>query len=131
MSLDWNATKAEKWHEIDEPWQTAIIWATMGVGMGTITEKNWREFVVRWIAIERAGGWGNQAAENPRQVAEVVHNAIGLTTNVSKESNAKFAGKLLGSVERSTRAALVEVGGPEAKPAAKTVAKKIRKEVRS
>jgi hypothetical protein len=57
----------------------SIIFTTMSVGLGEITEKNWLEFYARMNIIERLGGY---TPIPPERVKE----HIGLSTNVSNET---------------------------------------------
>lgn len=60
MSLDWNATNVENYEEIttDEEWVVteAIIFGTMAIDMGEITEANWQEFYARTAMFESLFG---------------------------------------------------------------------------
>jgi len=69
----------------------ALIWLTMAVGMGTITEKNWRQFYTRVSFVERVFGARRRNEKGPVFIApEDVKAHIGLTTNVSKMTDAQF-----------------------------------------
>ena len=102
MSLDWNLTKIENREEVcwekDEngndklnPVTESLIWLTMGIGMGSITEENEFAFYSRIADTKRV--------EVPITPADI-HQHIGLTTNVSKESDASFRKRI---VENFTR----------------------------
>jgi hypothetical protein len=62
----------------------SLIWATMSVGIGEITEKNWKEFFVRLKAVE--GVYGpllyNGETNKSLLTEKEVFNHIGLSTNV-------------------------------------------------
>ena len=70
----------------------ALIWLTMAVNMGQITEKNWRQFYTRVAFVERVFG----ARRRNREGGHVyftpaeVKDHIGLTTNVAKMTDAQF-----------------------------------------
>lgn len=65
-----------------------LIWATMAVSMGSITEKNYEEFYRRMIVVGRL-------TTPPYQVTLAdVKRRIGLSTNVSTETPTKFANNM-------------------------------------
>ena len=116
MSLDWNLTKIENREEVcwekDEngndklnPVTESLIWLTMGIGMGSITEENEFAFYSRIAVYEKLFGtilsyWKDtKRVEVPITPADI-HQHIGLTTNVSKESDASFRKRI---VENFTR----------------------------
>jgi hypothetical protein len=80
-----------------------LVWGTMSVMMGSITEKNWRVFYTRFAMKEAAlgasliNGDGSPAYITPEQVR--AH--IGLTTNVRTESAGKFNGRLVRNLARN------------------------------
>lgn len=88
----------------------AMIWMCLHIGIGEITEKNYREYWTRVYAWESALGASirdGQGNPVPLSLSDV-HDYIGLTTNVfPKESEAKFAAKLWrilkGDAERKIR----------------------------
>lgn len=59
----------------------AMIWATMGVGIGRITEENWPEFYAR---LKTSGYYGDQITP------ELVRRYVGLSTNVSNETRLQW-----------------------------------------
>ena len=88
MSLNFDLSKIENRQSVcfDEdgymrPVTEAIIWTTMAVGMGNITEKNWTEFWARYEVMRRVDGTKTffQASD--------VKNHIGLHTNVFPEES--------------------------------------------
>jgi len=102
MALTWELTKIKDWKEVcwepkDENGQTilrsetnALIWSTMGVGMGDLSKENAPEFVARLRVLEKVYGWD----EIP---TEVVLKHIGLTTNVFPiETRASFLKRHIG-----------------------------------
>lgn len=81
-----------KWHPVTD----GLIWMSMAVGLGGITEKN----VDKWI--ERALIY--QAVTDPYLItasgmvmitSDDIRNHIGMWTNVSNESDAKFRAKIM------------------------------------
>ena len=57
----------------------SIIFTTMSVGLGEITEKNWLEFYARMRIIEKLGGFTPIPSQR-------VKEHIGLRTNVNNET---------------------------------------------
>lgn len=65
MSLDWNLSKIKNNKEVC--WKNGImkaethelIYSTIAVGIGEITEKNWREFLARL----NSGRWSTASTE--------------------------------------------------------------------
>lgn len=105
LNYDLSTIPREFWHadEATEDAKTvtnALIWATMAVGIGEITEANWEEFAGRITAYEQAGGAFLQYADGDRIrdrpiTPDEVHQRVGLKTNVfPKESKAAFNRKL-------------------------------------
>lgn len=75
-----------------------LIWATIGVGIGRITERNASEFFARYRLTERISGpflidgEGNSRTVTPQEV----YAHIGLTTNVSDETRQQFLKRYVG-----------------------------------
>jgi hypothetical protein len=84
MSLNYHLDGIENWQELQEgePWiiTEKIIFATMTVDIGRISEHNYEEFYVRTIIADRMSGY-----PNPRFTLEDVKRRIGLCTNVKNE----------------------------------------------
>jgi len=101
-----NGNAPRSWYELEEDndhgvepgvWlmastTEALIWLTMAVGMGTITAKNWRQFYTRVAFVERVFGARRRSVEDgPVFIApKDVQAHIGLTTNVSRMTDAQF-----------------------------------------
>ncbi len=78
----------------------SLVWATIPVGLGAITEKNWREFWVRLRFVEHLGnayrfrfvddGEGGKRRQDIYFTPEEVHAHIGLRTNASPMSKTAF-----------------------------------------
>jgi len=113
MSLDWSIKRIKNRrevcfrtfdHEADEGELSnlteSLIWGTMAIGIGSITEKNWREVYFRTFLWERTVGAYRKTTNKDGVLAscyvtaEDIQAHIGLSTNVSKESDAKFYKKL-------------------------------------
>ena len=74
------------------PVTNSLIWATLIIGMGSITEKNHKEFHLRSLDLQKADGY-QPLTENgePRTFTyEEVKAHIGLKTNVTFIGQAKW-----------------------------------------
>ena len=82
MSLDWGIDKIRDWEaitmgsDVEGPITHSMVWMTMVLDMGIITEKNWKEFYAR------SKLYAQLAEEEPFFKLEDVHRRIGLRTNV-------------------------------------------------
>jgi hypothetical protein len=101
MSLNWDMSKVEDHRDlIDNEWgiTQAVIWMTMAVGMQEITKDNVGEFCRRAALL--------QAVDGPWLVGgiyvtdEMIQKYVGLGTNVSNETWAKWAKRQLSDVDR-------------------------------
>jgi len=99
MSLDWSIEQCEDWEELnsDVEWPTtnAVIWATMQVDLGRITEKNVDEFYTRVQIAERI--WGihtYRKNEHGGRESVITYAAlrrrIGLNTNVIDKTRTQY-----------------------------------------
>lgn len=79
-----------------------IIWLTMSVGIGRITEKNWEKFYTRAYAWQRIN---NHDSDNIIK-AKDVYDHIGLRTNASSLTDAKFVKKLMRAVDSESEPGL-------------------------
>ena len=80
-----------KWH----PVTNALIFATMAIGMSSITEDNWEEFYQRLNMWERCVGCSLWRADHQRDNKNFitpleVYMHIGLHTNASRKTLAQF-----------------------------------------
>ena len=82
--------ETEKVEDFLAPRLNAIIWAMLVVGLGSITEKNWKKFYQRLWIYEKVMG---PVIEIP-YTAKEIKAYIGLSTNVSTESDAAFFKKV-------------------------------------
>lgn len=108
MSLNWNGTKVQGWKDIPNEERDAIIWLTMAVDQGDITEKNWREFAVRLRIYQKMFGAYWTVQGNPEYVTDKhVRQMVGLTTNVSNKSRSawmkRMAERLFRDAERAMK----------------------------
>ena len=92
-----NAEGEDIWHPITD----ALIWQTMAVGMGQITEANVEEFYQRSRLYSNLFGdpiqFYNEKTEKYETrpfTATEIHNHIGLSTNVSYEAPTKWRNRL-------------------------------------
>jgi hypothetical protein len=98
----------------------ALIFLTMSIGMGAITKKNWTEFYARVRAEEKLhGARRSQKLVDGKWVdcpitAQDVKDHIGLSTNVSRMTEAQWRKSLLERfVREAKRDALLLTGGEE------------------
>jgi hypothetical protein len=78
MSLNWDATKCgEAWEKLPPEKRESLIFATMFVDMGEITEANHKEFYKRYVQFNMACGYPDLYL-----TGKDVKDAIGLNTNV-------------------------------------------------
>lgn len=97
MSLDWNTKKCadSKALRADTPtgWPLTnyLIWALGALGIGTVTEKNWKEVYARLAIINALDG--DEAKLTPSQVRD----RIGLETNwtFTEETRRKWTFRIL------------------------------------
>ncbi len=105
MSLNWDISKVKN---ADELYKTveedgkrvsymgilteSLIWATIPVGIGTITEKNAEKFFKRLRIVEAAGGNRLVHPDGRRHyiTLEEVRRHIGLSTNASRLNDSEF-----------------------------------------
>lgn len=78
----------------------AIVFATMYVDIGTITKANADEFYIRYDMFCRASGMTNRLSISD------IKDHIGLRTNVSTETKAKFQQKVLNVLRDSAESQL-------------------------
>lgn len=106
MSLNWNIEKVENNKEIcwiDQPdgkttmnpVTEALIFACIPVGIGRITDDNWKEFAARLKTIQALSGAFLISQDGPKDIEpEDVKQHIGLSVNVADETRAKFKTRL-------------------------------------
>lgn len=112
MSLNWNATKVKNWQKLqDDPngkvCNEVIIYVTMSVEMGQITEKNYKEFYARCNIIERFQGARRQKKVDKHIVdvfitLDEIKQRIGLSTNVSTKPYKSFLKRISECLYRET-----------------------------
>ena len=100
MSLNWNIENVKDYKELtdsdDESVVTqVIVFGTMGVGIGEITEKTAEEFFIRLRIWENLFGPSLIMNGEPTKITFAqVQRRIGLTTNVSFESKPNWNTKV-------------------------------------
>ena len=123
MSLNWDLTNIKNakelcWVESDEegkvelnPITDALIWATMFVGIGRITEKTVDEFTMRLMEWEKLMGGILLNPEGkscmPNYMDVLFH--VGLSTNVTEMKPAKWKNKLARVLRESVQRDLNKV----------------------
>jgi hypothetical protein len=88
------------WYEEDgvvrlfSPKTEQLIWLTMSIGIGRITKQNWKKF------FNRAYAWQRVREHDTIVTAQDVYDHIGLRTNASSLTDARFRTLLMGAAER-------------------------------
>jgi hypothetical protein len=101
MSLNWNmekVTDVQTLHEDDNEWAIteSIIWATMTVDLGEITEKNLDEWAYRLAMLQAVWGANMRCGGEPFYLTrEHVERRVGLHANVGNMTRAQWLKKLL------------------------------------
>lgn len=120
MSLNWTVENVEDFENrcyteatVDQPMKgvkkgdtilspttEALIWISLSVGLGAITEKNWEKWYARAHTVEKLGGafrW--QLSDGEREelflTPEDVYRHIGLSTNVHRETDAQWRRRVI------------------------------------
>lgn len=94
MPLNWNMTRVaghEALHEEKGEWAKSetLIWATMAIGMSTITEDNWPEFWARFDYYDRLVRLNYSSI-----TATDVLRRVGLWTNADNRTESQFIKRL-------------------------------------
>ena len=76
-----------------------LVWLTMSVGIGCITEKNWEKFYTRAYAWQRINSHDSDNLVEARDV----YDHIGLRTNASSLTDSKFVKKLMRAVDSESK----------------------------
>lgn len=108
-SLIKNEEGTAKWHDVTN----SLIWLSMGVGLGEITEKNVDEWCFRIALLEKLDGPTFQF-NNGRKVSMTrkdIWDHIGMTTNVSDEKRPAWIKRV---IEGSAYRLKLASGEPEA-----------------
>jgi len=99
MPVIWDATKVEKWDEVDPALKTTIDFQLMEVGFGTITEANAREVFDRISFVEKIHGpYRNAHTEDGLEPyftkPSEIRMLIGYSVNVSNKAVTSFRTKV-------------------------------------
>jgi len=110
MSLNWDITNCNNWNDLksDKEWgiTNALIWGTMYVDMGEITQENCVEFYARMKAIEVTFGAICSSPDGDYFITiEDVKKRIGLTSNVATKTAGQFFKKLKEHVKQELASA--------------------------
>lgn len=110
MSLNWSLKDIENFEEVCyegegdnlrlNPATECLIFASMNVGFGRITEKNWKNFYKRLAVYERLFGsfrvkYVDGGAERLYYTPAEIKAHIGLSTNVSDETDAAWQKRIM------------------------------------
>lgn len=107
MSLDWNMTAVkdfENLHKSDDDRVVTdmLVWGSLSLDLGEITEKNIDEWLFRMKAFERVAGQGQGIKDgrsfNPGR--EDMERRIGMRTNVCTKTRKQFLKKCCNMLER-------------------------------
>lgn len=95
MALSWNIEKCRDYKELtkdeNRTLTDTLIWATMFVGIPTITENNAKEFYARLRLMELLNGtFVSQKGKAYYLTLEDVERRVGLTTNAISLTRAQF-----------------------------------------
>ena len=96
MSLNWDVSKVADYKEMQETESgitDAVIWLTMAVGLGEITEKNCEEFARRAALVQMLNG--SWLIRGIYVTEDMIRRRIGLHTNVSDETWAAWSKRYL------------------------------------
>ena len=102
MSLNWNIENIENHKQVCfledgkmNPVTNALIWSTISVGLGSITDKNVDEFSARFRVIEKIHGpFVMKDGKDYYLTDEEIAAHIGLYCNVSNETRAQWASRI-------------------------------------
>ena len=109
MSLNYDLSTIKDWEKVTKhpdraeltPVTHALIWATIAVGSGHITELNAYQFYRRLSFSERARGsylqkWDGEASSERYITIAEVRAHVGLSTNADTMTDAQFLKKVWG-----------------------------------
>ena len=115
MALNWDGTNIKNFQSVcrndDGSFSEEtelLIFYTMNLGMGLITESNVNKFILRFRMYEVLFGmskWRNVDGERINAISDtLIRKHIGLRTNASKISDAEFNKKMLKQLVREAEA---------------------------
>lgn len=101
MSLNWDVSKVKDWKDLDPTLRDTIIWATLVVDLGEITEKNWEEFYIRVHVWEGFLGAFLVGPDGPVPIKpDQVKRMIGMNTNVGNKTRRQWMSRLSDRMDR-------------------------------
>lgn len=112
MALRWDISNCKDVEAIktDEEWPVtnALIWSTLVLQIGTITDKNIDEFCERMSICQKCFGalMVNPKGEDRWITRKDIEKRIGLRTNVTTESKSKFNNEVIRALRRDALAVL-------------------------
>ena len=101
MALTWDITKVDNWKlkrksKKNKSVLDILIWATLIIGVGKITQKNYKKFFARLTAYEHLHGAFLYSGKKPYYITlQDVIMWIGLSTNASDCSASAFEKRLV------------------------------------
>ena len=106
MPLTWDATKCDL--DFDDENESVITQTTVflcaAIGMGSITEKNWKEFYIRSAVVDRVKGPFMYKDGEPRSLkSSDIKRRIGLKTNVTFVTKATWRKSFMEGLELDER----------------------------
>lgn len=106
MSLDWNTEKCKPplpEGDDDKNLRTTLIWGSLAVDLGSITDKNVEEWMFR-LKFQEAIGLDylslGEMSDSPKALRAGLTRWIGLTTNVPTLTRKKWLAKVTGLMEK-------------------------------
>jgi hypothetical protein len=101
MELNWSIADCENWQELPRGTVECMVFASMFVGISRIKESNWQEFATRLRMWEKVHG--PIRSDGELMDPGVVRDFIGMSTNASSLTPAKFATTLVRSLREKSR----------------------------
>jgi len=105
MSLNWDANKCANplpANDSEAGGRECLIWGSIVLDMGDITEKNVDEWLFRFKFLEKI----NRSFTNQPMTVDVIRRWIGLRMNVITLSRKKWMKKIMDGVERDVQSEL-------------------------
>jgi hypothetical protein len=113
MSLNWDSSRCKAGdtpaNEVEHGWRECLIWGSICIDIGQITDENVDEVLFRYRFMERIG----ESVTTQPMTKEAIQRWVGLRTNVANMTRAKWISKMtkrLGEdIEREIKQKTVEV----------------------
>jgi hypothetical protein len=118
MALSYDFTKVENVEELHESEDErgishSLIWATMSVGIGDLSEENLEEFYIRLKWLERDGAFMTSKEGPLFFTLQMLRNRLGLHTNAGWETRSAWVKRqskyMLDKVQRDVKKEMKEV----------------------